>query len=970
MTNEKKSKILIIEDEALVARELRSRLSQMGCEVVGVAYGNEAVQLARETRPDLILTDIHLKNGVDGVEVAKQIQSERNMPVVFLTAYSDQETVARAKAAAPFGYIIKPVESRELQIAIDIALYKYSIEKELRETQQLLQTALTCIGNALVFVNQDGYIGDMNKDAEALLDITREEAVGNAWVSVLALIGSSIQNKIEASFFSNEVTKLAPFIINTQSGRAKLIDGIIGPMEKGGVLILRGLTEISDPIEMLDRRLVDRSVPTADEIMQGMDVDRLPSESSMVQLLVAPGNAADVAQIEDISLLLNQLLRSTDLVSVYASSQLSVSMPYTSLTEGEFIAESILKELTAHFKELKIAFSVGLSYSSPGDQQPFELFRRANWALQVAQESGGGRVVVWNEAVDKPPVSTESEKQREYHNLVLLWNVLNVVAKASGFEEVSEKLCNHLLQSFDLEKAAVVASRNDAIVCLSGVVKGQTSFTGMEDLSFSREQLLKTQELLSTEVGYWQMGSVHLLKLTAEKVLFIETEQELSSSDVDFLKTLVTYFAAGLTRFELSSDTPDTEFEGGSLIYSAASMVAIEESIQLVAPTDATVLVVGESGTGKELLARSIHDNSPRKDRPFIIVDCAVVVGSLIESELFGHVKGSFTGADKNFSGRLREANGGTVVLDEIGEMPMEVQAKLLRFVQDREIASVGSSRYETVDTRVIAATNRDLKALVDAGEFREDLFYRLNVFSIEPPPLRDRQEDILLLADHYLDVFRKRYKKKIRGFTADAEQALLQYGWPGNIRELINITNRGAILCKDSQISTIHLGLFPTEEKPVRGRRSSDSESSIESWVRKLVDLCLASGGSLPPLGQWLEEDLIQRSLSLNSEILIRAAQMLGIPESTLRRKVARMKTLFGEGEPSRPSQWETVNNNMNDVVSLSRERGVSVFDLITQTLVKELETRNLNRKDAASLVGVSLPTYRRLVADSPLVT
>ena len=972
--DKKRTKILIIEDEALVARELKSRLTRMGYDVVGVAYGSDGIKLARETRPELLLCDIQLKRGVDGIEVARRIQAERDMPVVFLTAYSDEETVSRAKAASPFGYIIKPVESRELEIAIDLALYKFSIEKELRETQQLLQTALTCIGSALVFVDQEGRIGNLNKEAEELLDICRDDAVNNAWVEVLSLIGSSIQTKIEAAFASNEVTKLAPFIINTCGDRAKLIDGIVGPMEDGGVLILRGLTEISDPIEMLDRRLVDRSVPTTDEFIDDIGVGRLPSESSMVQLLVAPKNRADVTQVEEVSQLLNQLLRSTDLVSVYASSQLSVSMPYTSLREGEFIADSILKRLNAHFSDAKIEFSIGLSYSSPGDQQPFELFRRANWALQVAQDSGGGRVIVWNEAVDKPPPSTVSEKQREYHNLVLLWNVLNVVAKASGFEEVSEKLCNHLLKSFSLEKAAVLAGRDEAIVCLSGAVRGLTNFAGMADLSFSRSHLFKVQEMLTSEVEYWHMEAVHLLKLSAEKVLFIETKQELSASDVEFLKTLVTYFAAGLTRFELSTaDTPNSEFENGSLIYKAPSMVAIFESIQLVAPTDATVLIVGESGTGKELFARSIHDNSPRKDKPFIIVDCSTVVGSLIESELFGHIKGAFTGADKNFTGRLMEADGGTILLDEIGEMPLEVQVKLLRFVQDREIAPVGSSRYETVDTRIIASTNRDLKALVETGMFREDLYYRLNVFSIEPPPLRDRREDIMLIADHYLAVFRKRYNKRILGFTPDAEQALLQYAWPGNVRELINITNRGAILCKDSQINTIHLGLFPTGEKQIHGRRSSDSKNSIESWIKKLVDLCLTTFGSkLPPLGQWLEEDLIEKSLSLNSEILIRAAQTLGIPESTLRRKVARLRSLSGDKPPGprRPSQWEAVAVDMEDVIELSRQRGLSVLDLITQTLIKELEAGKLNKKDAASLMGISLPTYRRLVADSLLVS
>ncbi|MDZ7684622.1 MAG: sigma-54 dependent transcriptional regulator [Gammaproteobacteria bacterium] len=219
------------------------------------------------------------------------------------------------------------------------------------------------------------------------------------------------------------------------------------------------------------------------------------------------------------------------------------------------------------------------------------------------------------------------------------------------------------------------------------------------------------------------------------------------------------------------------------MLYQSPRMQSIMESVQLVAPTDATVLVVGESGTGKESIARAIHEASPRADQPFIIVDCGAVVGSLIESELFGHVKGAFTGAERDFSGRLKEADGGTVLLDEVGELPLDVQVKLLRFVQEQEIAPVGSKRSQKVDTRIIAATNRDLAAMAESGEFREDLYYRLNVFAITTPPLREREGDLLMLANHFLEDFSQQYGKDIRGFTREAEATLMEQQWPGNIR-------------------------------------------------------------------------------------------------------------------------------------------------------------------------------------------
>ena len=633
-------KILIIEDEALVARELKSRLTQMGCEVVGIAYGSEGIALARQTSPDLLLTDIHLKDGEDGIEIARAIQSERNVPVVFLTAYTDEETVTRAKEVTPYGYIIKPVDVRELQIAIDMALYKFSIEKELRETQQLLQTALTCIGSALVFVNQMGKITDLNADAEKILGTSREAAIGRTWTDAFTLIGTSIQNKINKALASNEVVKLAPFINNAVAARPNLLDGIVGPMENGGVLILRALSEISDPIEPM---------PSTDELLNNVGSERLiPSESSMCQLLVAQQPDATREQVEGISQLLNQQLRSTDLVSVYANSQLSVSMPYTSVSEGRLIANSVLRQLKSHFSGNGVEFSIGLSYSSPGDQQPFELFRRASWGLRVAQDSGGGRVIVWNDEVEMPSASSETDKQREYQNLVLLWNVLNVVATTSDIDEANSKLCSHLLRSFNLTRVAIISASHDQTITVdAGAIPDKEGFDGLADLNLTQADFESIQHILAAQTHHLGEGKRHLFKLNQEKLVLVDARSNLEASDVEFVKSLLAYFAAGLGRFDLPGTAKKSSSGEGALLYQSHRMAGVIESIKLVADTDATVLIAGESGTGKELIARRIHANSPRRDKAFIIVDCGAVVGSLIESELFGHEKGAFTGAEK-----------------------------------------------------------------------------------------------------------------------------------------------------------------------------------------------------------------------------------------------------------------------------------------------------------------------------------
>lgn len=967
--SENNNRILIIEDEALVARELKSRLTKMGCEVVGIAYGREAVELARETEPDLLLTDIHLKDGEDGIEMAQEIQGERDVPVVFLTAYSDEETVSRAKALAPYGYIIKPVENRELKIAIDIALYKFKIEKELRETQQLLQNALTCIGNALVFVDEQGQITHLNADAELLLSATRSALLGRSWPSILSLKqGSSVHSKIESALKSNEVSKLAPFILSNSSGLPRLVDGLAGPMNPGGVLILRELSEISDPLETL---------PEAGQLPSELAPDQLsPRESSMCQLLISVDTESsdpresfqDDRIVEEVLGALNQRLRSTDLVSNYLGTQISVSMPYTSTEAGKNIAQAILRNLQDRlFLNHEVKFSIGLAHSTPGDQQPFELFRRASWALSVAQESGGGRVIVWSDGSEKSAsgVPGEGHALREYSNLVLLWNVMSVVMKASSLEDMSVRLCEHLLQSYELSRAAVLGV-TETVSVLGGVLKDRM-IADTADMGWSKREVRRIREAIN-QGKFVHFEKSYLFPISEAKGVFVESSKPLTKADTEFMGGLVSYFSGASARFDLAPAEDSPALIESAMIYSSPRMRSVLESCELVAPTDATVLIVGESGTGKGMLARHIHEKSSRADKPFIIVDCGAVVGSLIESELFGHEKGAFTGADKKFTGKLKEADGGTILLDEIGELPLDVQVKLLRFVQEREVVAVGSTHYESVDTRVIAATNKDLKALVSEGAFREDLFYRLNVFAIETAPLRERREDVMELAHHYMKIYARRYEKVLYGFSAEAEQALIEYSWPGNIRELTNVVNRGVILCKDSQLTSIHLGLFPSSDDEGSNVRAHPIKSVASSpTIASLVDICLSEKGALPPLGQWLEEDLILMSLQEHHNVLNRAADSLGVPESTLRRKVARVRQLHGDGGPPRPSSWSEVNHVMRDLFKTAASQQTPVLDYVTNVLLNELESREITKREAANLMGVSLPTYRRLTSKSP---
>ncbi len=238
------------------------------------------------------------------------------------------------------------------------------------------------------------------------------------------------------------------------------------------------------------------------------------------------------------------------------------------------------------------------------------------------------------------------------------------------------------------------------------------------------------------------------------------------------------------------------------LVGKSGAMRRLLDMTLAIAASEATVLVAGESGTGKELVARLIHQNSPRAGKPFIAVNCAALSETLLESELYGHEKGAFTGAEKRREGRFQAADSGTVFLDEIGEMPFAMQAKLLRAIQEREIQRVGGDHPISVDVRIIAATNRNLAAEVEAGRFRPDLFYRLNVVTLEIPPLRERAGDIPVLATHFLREFAEKNSKRVKGFTPGAMDRFLKYAWPGNVRELENAVERAVVLLVGDYVS------------------------------------------------------------------------------------------------------------------------------------------------------------------------
>jgi len=314
------------------------------------------------------------------------------------------------------------------------------------------------------------------------------------------------------------------------------------------------------------------------------------------------------------------------------------------------------------------------------------------------------------------------------------------------------------------------------------------------------------------------------------------------------------------------------------IVGESEALQAVLQQIELVADTDATVLITGESGTGKELVARAIHEQSHRRKGPLVRVNCAAIPESLFESELFGYVRGAFTGALNDRAGRFEAAQGGTLMLDEIGEVPLAMQPKLLRVLQEKELERVGETRARKIDVRIIAATNRDLAAEVAAGRFRGDLFYRLNVFPIENPPLRDRREDIPMLADHFVQTSARRLRRPTPRLTEVALRQLMTRDWPGNIRELENVIERAIILARDGQLrfdSAPAAAAPPSPSRP--GALPLLSRAAIEKHQREAILAALErSGGRVSgPRGA-------AELLGMKTSTLFSRMSVLGLREKT----------------------------------------------------------------------------------------
>jgi DNA-binding NtrC family response regulator len=434
------------------------------------------------------------------------------------------------------------------------------------------------------------------------------------------------------------------------------------------------------------------------------------------------------------------------------------------------------------------------------------------------------------------------------------------------FRKLVESLGHAFLSAPTAEKGIEVAkAEQPELVFMDVKLPGMDGLTAIEEVRRvaprSKYVVITAHGTLDTAVRAMKLGAVEYLSKPVE----LEQARALIQASIK---------GAGLSR-EVESLRKQSNATG--IVGKSPAMQEVFKKVAAVAGSDATVLLMGESGTGKELLARAVHYNSTRSSGPFEAINCASIPETLLESELFGHEKGAFTGAVRQKPGKFEVAGGGTVFLDEVGEISLAAQVKLLRFLEDRRFERVGGTEPVAVDVRIVSATNQNLEERVREGRFREDLYFRLNVVRIDIPPLRERREDVPLLVAHYLDLARG------AGVTSDALELLKNHSWPGNVRELRNAIERGVVLARGNPVRPEHLPETVTSPRPL-------GESDLEARIRELVEKLVQQGqpGDLYRLveARW-EKALLRRVLEQTGFNQVKASELLGINRMTLRKKM-----------------------------------------------------------------------------------
>jgi len=744
------------------------------------------------------------------------------------------------------------------------------------------------------------------------------------------------------------------------------------------------------------------------------------------------GRRAGDGLIREVVQTMQALLRRSDVLMRYGGAIFALPLGNVGADAARLVADRVRHHVAGRAflqDSVQLHCAVGIVACEAADAdtlEPLDLLKRANEALGVARQKNGEEVVLWHDAAaEAAGPSTDrllgiftGRTDKDYRNMGLLWDVLQALSSAAGSTDLAAKVVDRLFAVLHPTRASFFVT-GDA---------GERLLFGQQRHDDAEPRLLQPADLSEDEravvtaavdAGAVRQRATHVTTPDGERrphvavavplltdgrtlgaICLVGSPEvlDLDRTDIHVLTGVAGQLAVALDREHLAerhrvhaeherrrlqAEVQGLRSQQSPIVFQSAVMAEVLSRARRVAATDTTVLVTGESGTGKEMMAQTLHQLSGRRSKPFVIVDCGAIPATLIDSELFGHERGAFTGAQQRSSGRLAMADGGTVFLDEIGELPLDVQSRLLRFVQEKTISMVGGTRSRKVDVRIIAATNRRLEDEVRAGRFREDLFYRLNVVRLEIPPLRDRPEDVRLLAEHFARAAAAEQRKPLQGFTAEAERRLATYAWPGNIRELQNTILQAVVLSDADRLDVDDLklpeplGARPTV-LPTRPRLwmtgaavPGDGATGFEeAWLQlgtalegEVQRAASANPRLSLPLGRWLAHEVVLVAHEQTGGIGARAAARIGLPQTTFARRLRQAET--DRSLTARPATWIAVRAALTAVIGAPDLPSDALADR-AEALLLELVLRYAPAPIAyaSALMGLSPPTMKQRLA------
>ena len=885
-----------------------------------------------------------------------------------------------------------------LAMMLSLLRQQSSISQDKVYVEHKLNLLSDCLGDLSLTLNAKGEIKDINPELLSMLGTKGLSAIGQNWLSSLHIPSSTAKKRMQHILsdlgLTHSMTRLPPFPIQLDK-TVLMVDGFVGPLpDNETLLILRQVAQWQS--QEWVAQLSEQSTPVTLLLIN-------PDE--FAQLNRTHGRDVGDQVLKEVMQCISVVLRGNDFASRYSGAVFAAHLPETNEKQGQILATRMLQTLRSTSftsKKLKLEFSLGLasldSEEQLGEQSPLELFRRANAALQAARSIGGGKLVSWQPQFDANILANldrmsgkfSQAPNDDFRLMNLQWDIIRLIGSTHSLQAFSTQVCQLLAGGLQSKFAGLYTQQGDALSCLA-------SSTAIADIEVKRIHQWVNRNVTSTSSGtrlaqpITELSDFHCTIIPLETrdqclgflvVCWSPQGKDNAQKCAEQLEQVTPNLAAAIDRIMLleqdqnrrsvAGNEPSPEHE---LLFESAAMRTLMQQVQLVAPTDASVLIIGESGTGKEVIAQQLHNHSLHPDKPFITVDCSTIVEHLIESELFGHRKGAFTGATTEQPGKIAQADGGTLFLDEVGELPLDIQSKLLRFVQEKTFVAVGDQRIRKVDVRLVLATNRNLPDEVAQGRFRADLYYRINVFTLNLPTLNDRGDDPLLLCRHFLRKFSQQYNKDILDFSAAAIDKLNAYTWPGNVRELRNCMMRAVILCAGDYVEAEHL-ILQEQGDDVSLKSSASSPAQMPDLlsagtkpdrvklerVSALLTQAIAIAcqqNQLFSISGWLEKQWLNQCV-VKWGSLYQVALQLEQSESTIRRRYAKLnKQDFAHLDLAELTlQCSRVFTEI-----LEHKPHSASWPAIESSLQQLVLQQDLSQQHKAKLLDVTQPTLRKII-------